>query len=457
MKIVIIGGGSYCWTPTLFRDLVLTPGLEGADIVLEDINPGHLKDLHACCRAILRQLGKEREFTVSATLNEAQALRGADYVILTITTGGYDAMANDLRIPYRYGIYQSVGDTVGPGGISRSLRNIPVVVGIAKQMEKYCPQAWLLNITNPMSTLTRCVGRETSIRCVGICHELYGALRHLQKMVGGQDWRKDFDCTTVGVNHLPWILSLKYKGHDAFPLIRRKMKKEMNSIVRHTGGTVMDSTLEGTNEVKFALFDVFGALPAASDRHLIEFFPYFCTREMKKGAAVGVKLTTIEERREKFTPGWKKNVRDISRGIKTVPATLSEEATSKVIAALSGVQEWQDVVNIPNAGQVAELPLDAVVETMGLVTRDRIHGLPVGPVPPAVLTQLRRHVTNQELTVESAMRGDRTLALQVMLNDPLCGSIRRFPDMAKMLDEMLKANRAWLPRFFKRGSATRST
>ena len=456
MKIVIIGGGSYCWTPILFRDIVLTPGLEGAEIVLEDIHPGHLRDLHACCRAILSQLGKERLFKVEATLDANRALRGADFVILTITTGGYDAMEKDVEIPYRYGIFQPVGDTVGPGGLSRALRNIPVVVDVARRMERCCPHAWLLNITNPMSVLTRSVSRETGIRCVGLCHELYGTLRQLQVLLGGRNWRKEFDCTTVGVNHLPWILSLKYKGRDAFPLIRRKLKQALSA--SHGGeGTVMDDTLGGSNEVKFALFEIFGALPAAGDRHLVEFFPFFCTREMRKGAAMGVKLTTMKERRESFTPGWKKNVREITRGRIKVPTTASEEATSKVIAALAGAAEWQDVVNIPNEGQVAELPRGVVVETMGLVTRDRIHGLPVGPVPPGVLTQLQRHVADQEMTVEAALQGDRALALQVMLNDPLCGSIRRFPDMARMLDEMLSANRKWLPRFFRRGSGRRTS
>jgi alpha-galactosidase len=448
MKIVIVGGGSYCWTPTLFRDIVLTPGLGGATIVLEDINPKHLADLERCCRAILRQLGKEREFALEATLDPARALRGAHYVILTITTGGYAAMAHDLRIPYRYGIYQPVGDTVGPGGLSRALRNIPVMAGIARQMERHCPQAWLLNITNPMSTLTRCVWRETGIRCVGLCHELYGTLRMIQKFLGGKDWRREFDCVTVGVNHLPWIVALRYKGRDAFPLIRRRLAGGAGS-GRAPLGTALDHTLQGTNAVKFALFEAFGALPAAGDRHLVEFFPYFCTREMKKGAAMGVQLTTIEQRRRKWTPLWKNNVRDITRGKTPIAAAVSEEATSKVIAALAGVADWKDVVNIPNTGQVPELPRAAVVETMGLIARDRVYGLPVGAVPPGILTQLQRHVANQELTVEAALKGDRRLALQVLLNDPLCGSIRRYGDLSRMLDELLHANRQWLPQFFR--------
>jgi len=452
MKITIIGGGSYCWTPILVRDLACTPGLEGSEIVLEDINRKHLDDLLPCAQAILEQLGKEKAFTVTATLDEAEALKGADSVILTITTGGYDSMAHDLRIPYRYGIYQPVGDTIGPGGLSRALRNIPVVVGIARTMERVCPDAWLLNITNPMSTLTRAVWRETDIRCIGLCHELYGTLRMLQKLLGGRDWQKEFDAVVAGVNHLPWILRLRFRGRDAFPILRRKLKRLGASALRSGGkaGTALDETLAGSQQVKFALFEAFGALPAAGDRHVAEFFPWFCTEEMKRGAAMGVALTKIEERRRRWTPRWKRNVRDITAGKVKMEPRVSTEATAKVVAALAGVTDWTDVVNLPNEGQIPDLPRGAVVETMGLIRRDAAAGLPTGPVPPAIGTQLQRLVTVHEMTVEAAVAGDRALALQALMLDPLCGAVRRYGDLEKMLDELLKANRRWLPRFFRR-------
>ncbi len=450
MKIAVVGGGSYCWTPTLFRDIICTEGLEGSEIVLEDINQKHLDDLHRCCKAILAQLGKTNQFKLGATMNLPTALRGADYVILTITTGGYGAMEHDLKIPYKYGIWQPVGDTVGPGGISRALRNIPVVVGLARAMERYCPNAWLLNITNPMSTLTRSIWRETDIRCIGLCHELYGTLASLQKLLCCDNWRKEFDCVSVGVNHLPWIIKLRYNGQDAFPVLRKALAEGKAPASAKGPGTALDETLVGSNQVKFALFDAFGALPAAGDRHIVEFFPYFCTERTRKGAAMGVKLTTIERRREHWTPLWKKDVKDITHGRKQIEAKVSEEATSKVIAALGGLIEWKDVVNIPNAGQVPGIPNGAVVETMGLITRDHVCGLPAGEVPPGVLTQIERHVTNQEMTVEAALTGDRGLVLQVMLNDPLCGAIRDFRLMEKMMNELLLANRKWLPQFFNR-------
>ncbi len=454
MKIAIVGGGSYCWTPTLFRDIIFTPGLEGSEVVLDDINARHLADLHACCKAILDQTGKSKEFRVRASMDKADSLRGADYVILTITTGGYEAMANDLRIPYRYGIWQPVGDTVGPGGISRALRNIPVVVDLARRMERHCPNAWILNITNPMSSLTRAVGRETGIRCIGLCHELYGTLKRLEKILGAKNWRSDFDCVSVGVNHMPWIIRLRYKGRDAFPLLRRRLdafsRKGRKGGKVGRAGTVLDETLIGGNQVKLALFRAFNALPAAGDRHIVEFFPFFCTEAMQKGAEMGVELTTIEERRTQFTPKWKRRVREITRGRRPIDTAVSGESTSRAIAALAGIiPEWKDVLNLPNQGQVMEMPPDVCVETMGLVTRDHATGIPVGRVPPGVLTQIQRHVTNQEMTIAAALKGDRDLALQAMINDPMTGAIGDYRNIERMLDQLLRANRRWLPKFFK--------
>ena len=162
VKIAIIGGGSYGWTFTIVRDLVVTPELEGSTIVLEDIDADAFKITGPLCRKVVRKSG--RKFTIETTTSEAAALKGADYVILTISTGGFDTMEHDIGVPLKYGIYQSVGDTVGPGGISRALRNIPVVVDIGRHMEKLCPAAWMLNYSNPLTTLSRALTRETSRR-----------------------------------------------------------------------------------------------------------------------------------------------------------------------------------------------------------------------------------------------------------------------------------------------------
>ena len=170
MQITIIGGGSYQWTPELLADLLGTESLRGAHYVLEDIDPAPLAKMEALAGKVGEALGARATF--ATTTDQRRALDGADFVIVTISTGGFDSMAVDLDVPARYGIRQSVGDTVGPGGINRSLRNIPVLVGVGEDMGKICPDAWLLNITNPMTCLTRAVCRQTAVKTVGLCHEV---------------------------------------------------------------------------------------------------------------------------------------------------------------------------------------------------------------------------------------------------------------------------------------------
>ncbi len=216
-------------------------------------------------------------------------------------------MRHDLEIPERYGIKQSVGDTVGPGGIMRALRNIPVLVGIARDMEELCPDAWMLNITNPMTTLCRAVTRETTMKTVGLCHEVRGAQFALSSLLD-VDFR-DFDFEIVGVNHLPIITSSFVDGEDALDRLRDKLADpekladepiylpdEIKRETRRRRRRVQQARSRSSNQVKFALFERFGALPGAGDRHLVEFFPGFLTEESGWGKRWNVRLTTIAER-----------------------------------------------------------------------------------------------------------------------------------------------------------------
>jgi len=440
-KITIIGGGSVHWMPTIVRDLAVTPGLSRSHIVLEDIEPQHLDCTLPMARRILSEAGTG--CTLEATTDQRAALDGADYVILTISTGGLDAMRHDLEIPEKYGLFQSVGDTVGPGGISRALRNIPVVVGIARDMEQLCPDAWLLNYTNPLSALCRCVTRTTGIRVIGLCHEIHGCFRLLRDIFNVET-NDRFDWRVAGVNHLIFLLDLRLDGRDAFPRLRRFMREHPLFDRSAVPPTSPHFPLQDRAGPQFELSKAFGALPASGDRHVAEFFPDLLTDETDRGRKYGIELTRIAHRqalrREAFA-----RVARLASGEEPIDLQPSEELAARLIAAFETGRQCTDVMNLPNTGQIANLPADAIVETRATVKAGAVTPEPVGELPLAIRALLAHHIRVQEMTVEAALTGDRRLALEAFLLDPLA---RTAEAQERMFDELLDANHHHLPQFF---------
>jgi alpha-galactosidase/6-phospho-beta-glucosidase family protein len=435
-RICFVGGGSYNWMPKLLQDVALTKELSGA-VVLHDVNPTALEDIRRYGRKVMA--AANADFTVEATTDLPAALHGADFVVVTITTGGLDAMGLDLEIPRRYGIYQSVGDTVGPGGLSRALRNVPPMVEIARAMERACPHAWMLNLTNPLTILTRVVNKVTSMRAMGLCHELFGVRGGLMRMFGARV--EDFEMRVAGVNHLIWLLELRIKGRDGFPMVRDYVREHGEVPVRASRGA-WNEPFQDHWRLKLALFDTYGYLPAAGDRHLAEFFPYFLTEATHCGADFGVQLTTIDHRRQQVA-----TARDAVHAAidgELPPLERSQEASADIISAIANGGSVRTIVNLPNVGQVDNLPREAVVETLAELGAAGAQPLTVGALPGGVLGTVQRHVTNQELLVEAALHGDRQLALEALVNDPLT---RDFATAPRLLDELLTAHKAYLPQF----------
>ena len=430
-RICFIGGGSYQWAPTLVRDILMHPELDGCQITLEDIDPEPLAVMLPLARKMAEAAG--REVKLRATTDLAEALDGADYVVLSITTGGLEAMRNDLEIPARYDIYQSVGDTVGPGGLARALRNIPVVIELARAIERHAPGAWLLNLTNPMSTLCRAVARTTSVPTIGLCHELIGALRgFIAPLLGVEDLSR-LHVQVAGVNHLIWILDMRLDGRDALAPLRERLDQ-----LEHDGAGPELSLILRAHAVKIALWRRFGVLPAAGDRHLIEFFPFFLKPQTERGPFYGVHLTSIEERYE-WLARWKARARAWLDGAEALDLQSSSEPIAPIIAALHYGTPRVQVMNLPNTGQIPRLPAGAILETMGVVDGFGARSFAVGELPPAIHTIVERHVANQELTVEAALGSDHSLALQALINDP---QVSDFDAAPRLLDDLLAANEA---------------
>jgi len=348
-------------------------------------------------------------------------------------------MRPDLEIPYKYGIFQPVGDTVGPGGISRALRNIPVFLDFAASIKKHCPNAWVLNITNPMTVLTQVLCRQ-GCKTIGLCHELYalwGLLRdHYQC-----SW-DELSLQVAGLNHFGFILSAGYKNRDAFQAFK-KMAGDSKTRMLKASVNLTHAETHGHHVFKFEYFRRTGFLPYPGNRHSSEFFSNVLTKETGYGAAYHIRLTKIKDR-YKWLNDAKKHVLAMTAKPEKIDLTPSREAMSSLMVSLMTGKPLVEVVTLPNVGQIENLPRGVVVETMGTVMADKVVPHTVGTIPDELATMMNHHATRFNMVIQAAMTGDRRLAMQAMASDPL---VREWNTAGEMLDKLLKANKKYLPQF----------
>ena len=445
LRIVLVGGGSVAWTPGVLSNLLGNKRLAGSHIVLHDVNA---EALALTCRLALAY--KEQfspPFAFSHTTDQAEAFDGADHVVVTISTGGLKAMKVDLEVPEQYGIFQTVGDTVGPGGLLRALRNVPVFLAMAREMERRCPQAWMLNLSNPLSALTRVVNKETGIRALGLCHGVLGVAQQYAEFLGVG--LAECAYVNTGIDHCAWFAEFRVSGRAAVDMLCEK----------GLDAWLAKSPAEAKADPVFApLYDLhcglmlgrqLGALPAIGDRHMVEFFPTFL-QGMENVERYGLVRTSIADREGYYASRLSR----VHRWLSGEEPLRIQEATDVVgarqgddiaawIVALEGGSAFEDNLNAPNIGQIAELPLGAVVETRGVLDGTGCRPL-VSPMPKQLAAVIMPHVLRQELTVEAALEGSFETALAVLSTDPLVG---RIETARPMLEKMLGATREWLPQF----------
>jgi len=411
--------------------------LAGCQIVLHDLNPAALDLVHGVALKLRDQLGADA--SIDRTLDQQAALTDADYVVVTISTGGLEAMRSDLEVPERYGICQTVGDTVGPGGLVRALRNVPVFLQLARAMERHCPQAWMLNCSNPLSVLTRVVGKETGVRALGLCHGVRGVAGQLARFLGAEP--EDSAYANTGIDHCAWFTDLVVAGTDAVDLLEDRGLEEWLS--REPDQARQDPVFGELYPLRCGLMlgRQLGALPAIGDRHMVEFFPGFLEGE-DNVSAYGLVRTTVAERAERSDRARDRLERQM-RGDETVESAGASDDVAGWIAALSGGPPIEDNLNAPNRGQIPQLPPDAVVETRGVLDATGYRAL-ASPMPPALAAVVEPHVIRQELTVEAAVEGSVDKALAALTTDPLGG---RPENACDLLGEMMAETRAWLPQF----------
>ena len=441
IKIAYVGGGSRGWAWKLMDDLSKANDLCG-EVSLYDIDFAAAQ----ANEAIGALSGGN--FTYRAYASPKDALTGADFVIISITPGTFDEMSSDVHTPEKYGIYQSVGDTVGPGGILRALRTIPMYETIAGYICDYCPQAWVINYTNPMSVCVKTLYEVfPQIKAFGCCHEVFGtqelfadALCELRGIKNAQ--RRDILVNVAGINHFTWITQGSYFDIDLIDLYKEYIKKHPNGVGTHEP----EDYFSCTNRVKFDLFTRFGAVAASGDRHLAEFCPgNWYLKDPQTVLQWGFSLTPVSWRKKDLAARLQKSA-DLQSGAAAFEHGDTGEEGVNQIRALLGLDAFVTNVNVPNVGQIPNLPLGAVVETNALFSKDSVRPLMAGDVPGGVLSLMLPPAINQLTTVRAGLTRDLDLAFRAFCTDRLCD--RLSPAEAQALfDEMLANTKDYLPGY----------
>lgn len=419
-KIVIIGAGSIVFSRKLIADIILTRELGGSTIALCDIDPESLDLITKLAHRLV--IESEADIRVESSTDRTAVLPGADFVIQTIAVGGKEAWEKDLNIPMNYGIIQTVGDTVGPGGISRAFRILPVVVDICHDMEELCPEALLINYSNPNSCVCNAVHQYSDIQVIGLYHGLKGTQIELASLLGMPV--SETKVLAAGINHFNWILKFIVQGQDGLEMLRSKFKYE---------------GIPANMRISAKLFEIFGAYPAPSDRHVAEFLPYFLNSEsnydLEIMEAYGQSPEHWAEMKEHL---------EVEMPVNFYLRHSDEQAADLIAAMQKNDDQVFDSVNMPNYGLVTNLPEGAILEVPAIVGTFGIRGICLGDIPHGIATMLSSRIYQQHLTVEAAISGDRPMALQAMLLDPLVPSI----EIAEaLLDDLLEAHSDYLPQF----------
>lgn len=440
LKIVHVGAGSYAWAPNILRNVFGSEALRNSELVMFDLSPEPLELTYQLALKYKQLSGFQT--TITKTGDQTQAFRDADFVIVTITTGGLRAMEQDLSIPEQYGIFMTVGDTGGPCGLSRALRGVPVYLEMARAMERLCPQAWMLNCSNPLCALTRVVNKETSIRALGVCHGVRNRVRLLADFFKASP--EGFHFVNTGIDHCSWFTELNVAGRPAQEILLEMGVEDWLKLPPQQAKQDPVFAPLYSFRCGLKLWPLVGALPAISDRHLAEFFPWF-----QRGDGIeryGLERTTIADRVQSGAEAKARLERYLS-GEEALPPLVSETAMDNMagwmIALSGGGLTVEDNLNAPNLGQVPQLPQDALVETRGLLDGAGVHPL-ASPLTPALEAIIRPYVMREEWTVEAALEGDFEKALAVLTLDPL---LLDFEQARPMLEELIAATREWLPQF----------
>jgi len=452
-KVVLIGAGSAMFTRGLLAD-VLRQGWQG-EIALVDIDTEALEVAERLARKMLDARGSN--LTLSASSDRRAVLDGATAVICTISVGGREAWHQDVLVPRKYGIYQPVGDSVMPGGTSRALRMIPAMVDIARDVMELAPEALFFNYGNPMSAVCRGVRKATSANMVGLCHGVFGIAGGLASHL--QTTRDHLTYTAIGINHLTWFTEILVDGKDAMPRLREIAADKLGAGIdtgtlgeyfAEAGDSDEDIELNLTWPLTFELTRLFGAFPAVGDRHITEFFPHMFSAE---GAYFSKTLGVNAFSLERCLEGGHARFDEMKEHAFS-PEPLPDDYFDKIAGEHEQVTEIIESIrtdagneysaNLPNHGQIPNLPADAVVECPAIADATGLHAINQKPLAAGLAGTLATRFQWVETTVEAALEGSREKFVQALLID---GAVKSVETAYRLADDLLDAQRKYLPQF----------
>ncbi|HPD16855.1 MAG TPA: hypothetical protein PLE19_18060 [Planctomycetota bacterium] len=448
-RYVLIGAGSVSFTRGLVADIIRT-GKE-IELGLVDIRP---EALDVAEKLVARMAAaKGAPIRITASLDRRELLPGAHAVICTVGVGGRRAWAADITVPRKHGIFQPVGDTAMPGGLSRALRMIPAMVGVARDVLELCPGALFFNYGNPMTAVCRAIRKATGANVVGLCHGVLGTAQYLARFIG-----VPFDevtYTAVGLNHMTWFTEFRHKGKDAWPAVRAEVAKRLGAAPDRLLDAFADlgdspeALAKLDNPFSWHAFALYGAFPAVLDRHAIEFFPQLIPGGAYYGKTLGVDAFSMEAVIEGGDRAWEQ-MRRVALGQEPLPDAYFGSGGGEheqVISIIDSVDTDAGRIysaNLPNRGQVANLPPEAVLESPAIADASGLRPIGLGELPSGLAATLASRIAVIETIVDAALTGRRDLFVQALVAE---GSVSSLTKAQLLADDLLAAHAEHLPQF----------
>lgn len=429
-KITFLGAGSTVFAKNVLGDVMATAALQGYELALYDIDPERLRDSENILQSLKKTLNST--CTIQAFTDRKEALRGAKFVVNAIQVGGYDPCTiTDFEIPKKYGLRQTIADTLGIGGVFRNLRTIPVMLDFAKDIQEVCPDALFLNYTNPMAVLTNVMNTYGGVQTVGLCHSVQACVSDLFKHL-------EMDATGVksmiaGINHQAWLLEVSKDGVDLYPEIKRRAREKQQE--KHH------------DMVRYEMMFKFGYYITESSEHNAEYYPYFIkSTHPELIDKLNIPLDEYPRRCVNQIAGWK-TMREELLNNRNLEHTRSHEYASYIFEAIETNNPIKIGGNVMNTGLITNLPKEACVEVPCLVDRNGVQPTYIGDLPPQLAALNRTNINTQLLTIEAAITRKREHIYHAAMLDPHTSAELTLDEIVSLCDDLIEAHGDWLPKF----------